>query len=241
MIKTENIKFAYKKNVIFEDMSFDAKEGEITYLAGVNGAGKTTWIKCATELLKLKRGSITFDGYEFDKIKNNFAVCFDTPPLYGHLSCRDNLTVLYNVDSNTEEAERLFKSIGFSEYLLKSTANKLSYGQRHRLGIIGALLRNPKYLILDEPDMGLDPIAWEVVKNEICKLKDRGSTVILTGQNFVQLEEVTDHILMISEGMIIADMSVCDFMDKYCNEKRTLKEAFIKATGGAMCDQRCAN
>lgn len=90
MITTENVTFAYNKNEILSDISFIAPTGKITYLAGVNGAGKTTWIKCATTLLKAKKGTISFDGKTFDDVRKEFAICFDTPPIYKHM-CRIHL------------------------------------------------------------------------------------------------------------------------------------------------------
>lgn len=196
MIETKKLDFSYGSNHILQNISFSAKEGEITYLAGVNGAGKTTWIKCAVGLLIPQNGK-----------------------------------VLYDVNPQKQETRDLLSKIGIPEELLKKPAGRLSFGQRHRLGIAGAILRNPRYLIMDEPDLGLDPIAWEVVKNEIIRLKKNGCVIILTGQNFIQLEEIIDNIVLLSNNKILNDSSVKDFIDKYNNEdgNMTLKQAFLKA------------
>lgn len=173
MIITENVTFAYNKNEILSDISFIAPTGKITYLAGVNGAGKTTWIKCATTLLKPKRGAILFDGKTFDNVRKEFAICFDTPPIYKHMSCVDNLQVLYEVDYKKDEVREMAEAIGLHGHDILQPAGKLSYGQRHRLGILGALSRGAKYLILDEPDLGLDSFAVDYVYK---KQSDRFST-----------------------------------------------------------------
>lgn len=231
MIETSNMTFFYGKNEILKELNFKAKDGEITYLAGINGSGKTTWIKCAVGLLKPQNGEVTFDGKKFENVRDEFAICFDTPPIYKHLSCYENLYVLYNVDCSKTHTLELLQRIGLSEHLLESAAGKLSFGQRHRLGIAGALLRSPKYLILDEPDLGLDPVAWEAVRGEIFALKEKGATILLTGQNFVQLEELVDHVSILSNHRIIEDISVDAFIEKYCKngENMSLKQAFLTA------------
>lgn len=226
MIETKELTFAYEKNEILKNVSFLAKEGEITYLAGANGAGKTTWIKCAVSLLRAQNGAILFDGKKFEDIKNDFSICFDTPPIYRNLSAYDNLFVLYNVECKSKEALNLLKKLGITEYMLKERAGKLSFGQRHRLGVAGALLRKPKYLILDEPDLGVDPIAWEIIKEHFRELKDKGTTIILTGQNINQLEDIVDHVTLLLHGEIIEDISINKFLDKYCANK-SLREAFL--------------
>lgn len=231
MIETQKLDFSYGSNHVLQNISFTANKGEITYLAGVNGAGKTTWIKCAVGLLIPKSGSVLYDNKYFSDVRNEFAICFDTPPIYKNMSCYDNLSVLYDVNPKKQETRDLLEKVGISETLLKKPAGRLSFGQRHRLGIAGAILRNPKYLIMDEPDLGLDPVAWEVVKNEIIRLKKNGSVIILTGQNFVQLEEIIDKIVLLSDKKIMSDLSVNDFIQKYNNgdENKSLKNAFLKA------------
>ncbi len=233
MIESKNISFSYGKNQILENVNFQAEKGSITYLAGINGSGKTTWIKCAAGLLKPSCGEVLFDGMPFYKIREYFAICFDTPPVYKNMSCIDNLFVLYDVDYKEDRVQEMLEKMGLSNYILTHPAGKLSFGQRHRLGIAGAILRKPRYLILDEPDLGLDPVAWESVKTEIMDLKRKGTAIIMTGQNFVQLEEVINHVSLLSQKRIIADMPMEEFKQRYGKdeEKVSLKQAFLNAAG----------
>ena len=238
MIESKHLNFAYGRKNILTDLDFKMPEGEISYLAGVNGSGKTTWIKCAVGLLSPQSGQVLFDGQTFEKIRDSFGICFDTPPVYPHLSCRDNLFILYKISCRSDREKELLDKMGISDYILKRPAGKISYGQRHRLGVAGAILRHPKYLILDEPDLGLDPFVWETVKKEICILKEQGANIILTGQNFGQIEELIDRVYLLSGGRIAEEVSMADFRKKYGNKSgaEALKAAFINAEGGSQLE-----
>lgn len=232
MITTENVTFAYNKNEILSDISFIAPTGKITYLAGVNGAGKTTWIKCATTLLKPKGGAILFDGKTFDNVRKEFAICFDTPPIYKHMSCVDNLQVLYEVDYKKDEVREMAEAIGLHGHNMSQPAGKLSYGQRHRLGILGALSRGAKYLILDEPDLGLDPFAVDYVYKKIKTCKENGCTILITGQNFIKMQELCDHFCVINNGRIAVEMPVREALEQHAQQTNSLEKAFYNIVGG---------
>lgn len=97
-IKSSNVSFSYKSKQVLNNVSFQAPVGEITYLAGENGSGKTTWIKIATCLLETKTGNVTYDNKAFSLIRARFGIVFDIPAIYPKLNGYDNLFILYNID-----------------------------------------------------------------------------------------------------------------------------------------------
>lgn len=231
MIESKNLSFSYGSNLVLDSVEFTAQTGKITYLAGENGCGKTTWIKCAINLLKQSDGDILFDGKPFRDIRDDFSICFDTPPMYKNMSLNHNLEALYGVDYKSESATDLLLKVGIDARLSREKAGNLSFGQQHRIGIVGSILRNPKYLILDEPNLGLDPHGWDVIKNKIINLKENGSTIILTGQNFHQVEEFADDIVLLYDKKIREKDSIAGFINKHCVDKtnESLENAFKKA------------
>lgn len=226
-IISESIRYSYRKKEVLKDINFTIKGGEITYLAGLNGSGKTTWIKLAAQLMKNQEGSILFGGKQFSYERANTSIVFDTPPIYPKLSCYDNLYVLYEVDTKTEETRKLLYAMGFSNEKLKSKAQNLSLGQRHRLGIAGALLRNPKYLILDEPDLGLDPISWDCISEILLTMKGKGAAIMLTGQNFSRYEEIIDKIVILVNGSVSFNGTINDLKQKFSDETNSVETKII--------------
>lgn len=235
-IVSDSIKYAYKKNQILKGLSFSIVGGEITYLAGLNGSGKTTWIKLASQLLKKQDGDILFNGKPFSIERDNTSIVFDTPPIYPKLSCYDNLYVLYQVNAKSGKSMEFLRGMGFSHELLKGKSGNLSLGQRHRLGIAGALLREPKYLILDEPDLGLDPNSWDVVSNCLLDMKNRGTAIMLTGQNFPKYDVLIDKIVVLSNGITEFEGTPNDLKRKVDNtsDEIDLKSAFDRIIRGVI-------
>ncbi len=227
-IQSEHIFFRYGKRQVLANLSFTAPGGKITYLAGKNGCGKTTWILLSAGLLKLKQGMIRFGGKSFAQVRPNVSISFDTSPLYPGLSLRDNLQVLYGVDTRSREILTFLYDYGFSEDLLRQKASRLSYGQKHRAGIAGALLRNTEYLILDEPDLGLDPVAWEKTADRLAHMRDEGKCILLTGQHFETLAPLVDEICVLGRGRALYEGAKADFLREWSPETHDLKTGFEK-------------
>ena len=228
-INSNQISYAYKKNKVLVDVSFQAPCGKITFLAGNNGSGKTTWMKIAVELLTQNSGSILFGDKSFHLVRNEVGISFDTPPLYPNLSVLENLYVLYGIDYKNQDNLQFLKDMGFTDYIMTSKAYKLSLGQRHRVGIAGAFLRKPKYLLLDEPDLGVDPSSWTAISKKMLQLVQEGGVVLLTGQNYELYEKIIDHIVVLKDGKIMEQSEKAAFIEKYHSGDLGLKEAFHRA------------
>lgn len=230
-IKSSDVVFRYGNNEVLSGLTFSVPEGEVTYLAGENGSGKTTWILNAVNLLRLKDGKILYDGKSFDEVRTRISVSFDTTPLYLYLSVEENLKVLFHIDAEDTENHNFLNRMCLTDALLRTRAKKLSYGQKHRIGIGGALLRDADSYILDEPDLGLDPVAWEVVKDRIENLKNKGKAVLITGQNYPMLQEFVTRIVVLKEGKAIYEGSCADFLGKFGPNEGSLRKAFEISIG----------
>nr|MBO2495028.1 hypothetical protein [Clostridia bacterium] len=204
-IVTNNLSFSYGKNQVLKDVSFTAYEGEITYLAGLNGAGKTTWIKLCSDLLIPDKGEILLGFSPQKAMKHLYSVVFDFPPVYPQLTGYDNLYVLYGVDSKLKNFKKIQDAMGLSDYLLRKKARDYSLGQHHRLAIMGALLRDPKYLVLDEPDIGIDPEGWSAVKECLLMMKNEGAAIVITGQHMDEMCELADRVVILHNRTIVYD------------------------------------
>ena len=239
-IRSEHVSFSYRKKEILKGVNFTVHNGKITYLAGKNGSGKTTWILLSAGLLRLRRGSIRFDGKRFEEARPRVSISFDTSPLYPGLTLLDNLMILYDLNVRDPRIREHLQTFGLTDALLRLKASRLSYGQRHRAGIAGALLRSADYLILDEPDLGLDPAAWEATAKLLRSLRNEGKCILLTGQHFETISSLIDDVIVLDHGRLLFEGSAKMFQGQWAakgSEQADLKSAFehIINVKGSAC------
>ena len=209
-IIVKDIHKSYKKNQVLNGLSFECKN-EILFLAGKNGAGKTTFIRLALGLDKEDKGSIDFDG------ERNLGVVFDTPSLYQNLTCNENINILCTGYLDDKPyIDKILKTLRIDSSLLKKRVGKCSFGQQHRISVAIALIRKPVYLFLDEPTIGLDPESWEMVRECILinKEKQNGS-VIITGQDYFEMRNLADKILVLEKGKAKFCESIPSFINRF--------------------------
>jgi ABC-2 type transport system ATP-binding protein/Cu-processing system ATP-binding protein len=201
---SDNVTHRFGKRYVLKGFSFKVEPFKIMFLAGENGAGKTTWVRIATGLLKPTQGAVLYNGLKVAEFRKNLAVAFDEPPVYPNLNGFGNLSLLSGIAKVNKEWETyVLDALKLDDNLLKQKAKGYSLGQRHRLAVAAALLRQPLYLILDEPTIGLDPFSWELVSNCLRQLADKGTAIILTGQNFSLLEKLIDEITILHNGQAV--------------------------------------
>ncbi len=210
-IESKNIIFDYPYKKIFSGMSFKAHSSSITYLAGENGIGKTTWIKMATGRLKPLSGSITFGGKSIYEIRNQLSVVLDEPPVYDNLNGYENLMALSGVRKLDNEIKlELEESLKLDKFLMNTKAKGFSLGQRHRLAFAAALIRKPKFLIIDEPTIGLDPFSWELIKLQLLNMAKNGATILITGHDFEQISEIAENLVILKDGKALEEKSISE-------------------------------
>jgi ABC-2 type transport system ATP-binding protein len=211
----------FGNKVVLKELSFVAKPSEITFLAGENGAGKTTWIRIALGLIRPTYGVIYFNGKVVNELRNLVSVVFDEPPVFPSLSGIENLHLIsQSVHFDKTLADQLFDIFKFDKRFLKIKAKNYSLGQKHKLSIAAAILRKPMYMFLDEPSLGLDPTSWKMVSACLKEQAKRGSSIIVTGQDYRLMEKFVDKVIILKSGISIFQGSVSElngiFESKIC-------------------------
>ncbi|WP_238859334.1 lantibiotic protection ABC transporter ATP-binding protein [Clostridium sp. YIM B02569] len=203
ILETKNLCKTFKGQEAVKDISVSVKANSIYGLLGPNGAGKSTLLKMVTGMLRPNSGEILFDGHTWSrKDLREIGSLIESAPLYENLTAKENLkvrtTVLGLPDSRIEEVLHVVEL----ENTGKKRAGQFSMGMKQRLGIAIALLNNPKLLILDEPTNGLDPFGIQELRELIRSFPKKGITVILSSHMLSEVEQIADHIGIISGGIL---------------------------------------
>ncbi|WP_271813468.1 lantibiotic protection ABC transporter ATP-binding protein [Clostridium beijerinckii] len=203
ILETKNLCKNFKKQEAVKDISVSVKANSIYGLLGPNGAGKSTLLKMVTGMLRPSSGEILFDGHKWSrKDLREIGSLIESAPLYENLTAKENLkvrtTVLGLPDSRIEEVLHVVELDDTG----KKRAGQFSMGMKQRLGIAIALLNNPKLLILDEPTNGLDPFGIQELRELIRSFPKKGITVILSSHMLSEVEQIADHIGIISGGIL---------------------------------------
>lgn len=205
-------------------------EGKITGLLGPNGAGKSTSLRCLLGLAKPTSGSAKVLGVHYRELSNpltQIGAVLDSRGFHGGLTGKQNLMVMAAAakipDTRVDEVLKLVD--------LEGAANKkakgYSLGMKQRLSLAGALLGNPKVLILDEPANGLDPIGIAWLRGFLRQLADEGKTILVSSHQLAEMESTVDDVIILNHGMLMAQGS----MEEIIGEG-TLEEAFLRLTAG---------
>lgn len=203
ILETKRLCKTFKKQQAVKDVSISVHRNSIYGLLGPNGAGKSTLLKMITGMLRPTSGEVLFDEHKWSrKDLSKIGSLIESAPLYENLTAKENLKVRTTVfglpDSRIDEV----LSIVELEDTGKKRAGQFSTGMKQRLGIAIALLNNPKILILDEPTNGLDPFGIQELRELIRSLPSKGITVILSSHILSEVEQIADHIGIISGGVL---------------------------------------
>ena len=211
----------YGKKQVVKNVSLHAEGGEIVGLLGPNGAGKTTTFSMVTGFVSPTSGSITLDGEDFTKFpayqraRRGLVYLPQESSIFRKLSVEDNIrAVVETLGLNRTEQEDLIEE-RLSELRLTSLAKQKAYtlsgGERRRLEITRALVLKPKFLLLDEPFSGVDPISVSEVTTIITELKAKGMGIFLTDHNVRETLRAVDRAYLLYEGSVLAHGSA-DFL-----------------------------
>lgn len=207
MICVKDLRFSYTNHPFIENMSFDARKGEILGFLGPSGAGKSTLQKLLTGLLTNYHGSVKVNGIEVKYHKKSFyediGVDFEFPSLYEKLTARENLIYFASLYKKSLDADELLTSVGLLQDADKRVSD-FSKGMKSRLNFIKALIHDPELLFLDEPTSGLDPTNARQMKDIILKQKAIGKTIVLTTHNMYDATELCDKVAFIVDGNLRA-------------------------------------
>lgn len=211
MIEVKNVTKKYGKFVAVDDISFEIKEGEIVGLLGPNGAGKSTTMNMLTGFIEQTSGEIIIDGYDMlkkpKKAKKEIGYMPEGVPLYADLTVKEfvkYMAELKGIDKKErkEKVEKIIEQTGLKDVENKLTRN-LSRGYKQRVSMAGALVGEPKILILDEPTVGLDPKQITEIRKLIKEL-GKTHTVILSSHILSEVSQICNKVIIINKGKIVA-------------------------------------
>ena len=211
MIQVENITKKYGSFVAVNDISFEIDEGEIVGFLGPNGAGKSTTMNMITGFIEPTSGRIIVDGYDISKkpkkAKRQIGYMPEGVPLYSDLTVKEFVSYMAELKGvpRKERKEKVKKAIeetGLTDVQNKLTKN-LSRGYKQRVSMAGALVSNPKVIILDEPTVGLDPKQVTEIRALIKEL-GKEHTVILSSHILSEVSQICNRVIIINSGKIIA-------------------------------------
>ena len=211
MIEFKNVTKKYGKVVAVDNINFTINDGEIIGLLGPNGAGKSTTMNMITGYIEPTEGTIVIDGYDISKkprkAKREIGYMPECVPLYTDMTVKEFVTYMAEikkVDRKTrkEKIEKIIEETGLKDVEKKLTRN-LSRGYKQRVSMAGALVGEPKILILDEPTVGLDPKQITEIRNLIKEL-GKTHTVILSSHILSEVSQICQKVIIINKGKIIA-------------------------------------
>lgn len=211
MIEVKNVTKKYGKVVAVDNINFTINDGEIIGLLGPNGAGKSTTMNMITGYIEPTEGTIVIDGYDISKkprkAKREIGYMPEGVPLYTDMTVKEFVTYMSEikkVDRKTrkEKIEKIIEETGLKDVEKKLTRN-LSRGYKQRVSMAGALVGEPKILILDEPTVGLDPKQITEIRNLIKEL-GKTHTVILSSHILSEVSQICQKVIIINKGKIIA-------------------------------------
>lgn len=220
ILRTENIQKKYKQRTVVNDVCIEVNQGEIVGLLGPNGAGKTTSFYIMVGLIKPLSGKVFLDDMDITKLpmyqraKLGVGYLAQEASVFRHLSVEDNISAILEFsekDSNERKnkLENLLNEFGLQK-IRKTMGISLSGGERRRTEIARCLAANPKFILLDEPFAGVDPIAVEDIQQIVRQLKEKNIGVLITDHNVHETLSITDRAYLLIEGSIFKAGSADD-------------------------------
>ena len=214
-LQAKNITKKYLGKVVVDRLNITLKPGEILGLLGPNGAGKTTFFYMIAGLIRSDSGKILIDEEDVTdktvslRASKGLAYLPQEPSVFGRLTVEENILAALeqrrdiNKEQKQRELERLVEEFQLKRFL-KTKSIKLSGGERRRVEIARSLSSNPRFILLDEPFAGIDPIAVSELKETLKKLKSLKLGILISDHNVRETMQICDNVLIMSEGKAIA-------------------------------------
>ncbi len=213
ILRAENLVKKYRLRTVVDNVTVEVKQGEIVGLLGPNGAGKTTTFYMIVGLIKANYGKILLDNIDiteepmYKRSKKGIGYLSQEASIFRSLNVEDNIKAVlqFSKFSKTEQKQRLeslLDEFGLNQ-IRKSVGNTLSGGERRRTEIARALAVDPKFILLDEPFAGIDPIAVEDIQLIVAKLKEKNIGILITDHNVHETLSITDRAYLLFEGALL--------------------------------------
>tara|TARA_B100000941_G_scaffold88306_1_gene61152 strand:- start:25 stop:756 length:732 start_codon:yes stop_codon:yes gene_type:complete len=212
-LKAESIFKSYGSKVVVNNVSINVDQGEIVGLLGPNGAGKTTTFYSIVGLIKPDSGSVYLDDKNITKLpmyqraRRGIGYLAQEASVFRNLSVKDNIFAVlehqgFSIEKQHEKAESLMNEFGLNN-IENSMGKVLSGGERRRTEIARALATDPKFILLDEPFAGVDPIAVEEIQSIVNSLKKKNIGILITDHNVDETLSITDRSYLMFEGKLL--------------------------------------
>ena len=212
VLRAEGLRKSYRKRAVVDGVSIELAQGEIVALLGPNGAGKTTTFYLVTGLIRPDAGRIFLDDTEltdqpmYRRARAGIGYLAQEPSIFRRMTVEENVLAILETlplakGERLAKLDEMLAELDLTS-LRKSPAYTLSGGERRRLEITRALATNPKFMLLDEPFAGVDPIAVHDIQQIVASLKDRGIGVLISDHNVEQTLDIVDRAYIMFEGKV---------------------------------------
>lgn len=212
-LQVRNLRKSYRKRPVLRDVSLDLGRGEVAALLGPNGSGKTTCFYAIAGLITAEGGQVIIDGRDvsnlpmYRRAKLGIGYLPQEVSIFRGMNVEDNIMAILEITEpdrhkRRERLEELLSDFSI-EHLRRASALSLSGGERRRVEIARSLAANPKYLLLDEPFAGVDPIAVNDIRTLVADLKNRGIGVLITDHNVRETLEIVERAYILHDGAVL--------------------------------------
>jgi lipopolysaccharide export system ATP-binding protein len=212
-LQIRNLRKSYRKRPVLRDVSIELGRGEVAALLGPNGSGKTTCFYAIAGLITAERGQVIIDGRDvtalpmYRRAKLGIGYLPQEVSIFRGMSVEDNILAILEIAESDrhkrrERLEELLSDFSIA-HLRRASALSLSGGERRRVEIARCLAADPKYLLLDEPFAGVDPIAVSEIRSLVADLKNRGIGVLITDHNVRETLEIVDRAYILHDGKVL--------------------------------------
>ena len=242
-LRTENLVKRYGKRMVVDHVSIELKQGEIVGLLGPNGAGKTTTFYMTTGLITPNEGKIFLNDQDitnfpvYKRAKAGIGYLAQEASVFRQMSVEDNIRAVlemtqFTKEEQAEKLENLIREFSLG-HVRKNIGNRLSGGERRRTEIARCLAIEPKFIMLDEPFAGVDPIAVQDIQDIVWHLKDMNIGILITDHNVDETLSITDRAYLLFEGKILFQGTAEELADnKIVREKYLGRDFQLKRKKG---------
>lgn len=215
VIEIKNLKKYFGKLHAVDGINFEVNNGEIFGFLGPNGAGKSTTIRCLMGFNNPTDGEIKVFGYDMSKdstiAKKYIGYLPGNVKLYDNWTGWDHIRFFENVRGKSTIVDKLIKRFDFNPNV---KFRHLSSGNKQKLGLILALMHEPKLLIMDEPTVGLDPLLQYEIHKVLMEMRDHGTTILISSHNLPEIEKICSRVAIIKEGKLVAVETIKSLSEK---------------------------
>lgn len=240
-LQVEGLTGGYSAVPVLKDVNFKVDQGKLVALIGLNGAGKSTTIKCITGLLPKQKGIIKINNLSLEEngedYRKQIGYIPETPSLYETLTLREHIQVTamaYDLSEQEamEKAKPLLKMFRLEDKLDWLPVH-FSKGMKQKVMILCAFLVEPKLYIIDEPFLGLDPLAIDDLLQLMMKMKKQGASILMSTHILATAERFCDEFIVLDQGKVVASGTLSDLQTQFNMPSATLDDIYLSLTKGA--------